>query len=146
MEKEKIKALLIKVGEEPKPFEVENHFRAMQNVVAGNIEFYQVDDRINAILNEEGKLIGLEGNRLIGNDIICGDFLIVGDDGYGETISLTENQLKKYTEKFKTPLEFTPEQVQDNIMVRVLPLDEFQDFIDPRPIPVPKKKSKGMER
>ena len=148
---DKVKALLIKVGEEPKEVEVENHFRALQKVVGGNIEFYPVGKNANAVLNEEGKLIGLPGNRLVGNEIICGDFLIVGDNGYGETVDLTKKQVEKYSEKFKTPYEFSAEQVQDNIYVRAMTPEEFQEFVDPRPIPMPKKAvkkrtNKGLER
>ena len=90
----------------------------------------------------------MKGNRLVGNEIICGDFLVVGDNGYGETVSLTKKQTAKYSEKFKTPLEFTAEQVQDNIFVKVMSPEEFQEFIDPRPIPMPKKSKRreGLER
>jgi len=143
---DKVKALLFKVGKEPKQVEINNTLDELQGLVGGNIEFYPVGKNANAILNEEGKLIGLKGNRLVGNEIICGDFLVVGDSGYGETISLTKNQIAKYSEKFKTPLEFTDEQVQDNILVRVLSPEEFQEFIDPRPIPMPKKAEKSNKR
>lgn len=83
---------------------------------------------------------------MVENEIICGDFLVVGDSGFGETISLTKNQIERYSEKFKTPLEFSDEQVQDNIMVRILSPEEFQDFVDTRPIPMSKKAEKGNKR
>jgi hypothetical protein len=148
----KIRALLVEVGEKPSEVLIENSLEELQSIVQGRIEFYSLrGSSSNIICNEEGKLIGMPGNRLVGNEIICGDFLVVGDNGYGETVSLTNKQISRYSAKFKTPLEFTDEQVQDNIFVRVLSPEEFQDFIDPRPIPIPKKvkksnKHKGFER
>jgi len=144
----KIKALLIKVGKELLEVVIKNDLETLQKIVGGNIEFYPVGNSTNLILNGEGKLIGLKGNRLIENEIICGDFLVVGDNGFGEIVSLNSNQIKKYSGKFKDPLEFSDQQVQDNIMIRVLSPEDFQSFIDLRPIPMPKKydKGKGLTR
>lgn len=58
------------------------------------------------ICNEEGKLLGLEQNRLYFSigfppamDYICGDFLIVGVDGE-EFCSLTDEQIEIIMEEF----------------------------------------------
>jgi hypothetical protein len=77
----------------------------------------------------------MEGNRLVGNEIICGDFLVVGDNGMGESASLTDQQVSKYMEIFKIPLEFTKEQVEENIHVSVMSFEDYEkgNFSDPRP-------------
>jgi hypothetical protein len=134
-ENKKVRALLIPVHQEPKEIMVEDNFREMQKLVGGYIEYFQLDGSTNAILNEEGKINGMEGNRLVGNEIICGDFLVVGDNGEGESASLTDEQVSKYMEVFKTPLEFTKEQVEENIHVAVMSFEDYEKgtYSDPRP-------------
>lgn len=145
MDKE-IKALLVQVGEEPREIMIANDFRALQKAVGGCIEFYPLSERINIVCNDEGKINGMKGNRLVRNDIICGDFLVVGDDGRGETISLTLAQIKLCKEHFETPYEFTREQIEKNTIVRVLDPDDRDSFRDPRPTPLPKKVKKNKSR
>lgn len=147
-----ITALLVPVGEKPKEVTIQNELHALQKAVKGYIEYYPVASGINIICNEEGKINGMEGNRLVGNEIICGDFLIVGDDGYGETISLTPAQMKLCKEQFKIPYEFSREQIEDNLVIRVIDMNRPESLRDNRPVPMPKrygskdKKSKGRER
>lgn len=48
------------------------------------------------VINEEGKLENLPPNIYWGDsDVICGDFLIVGIDEEGDSISLTDEQIKQ---------------------------------------------------
>ena len=51
-------------------------------------------------------------NRCVGHDIIAGTFFIAGDDGGEELISLNEEQIKEYTEKFYEIEEHTQEEMQ----------------------------------
>lgn len=132
-EENKIKALLVKVHEPPVEVDVGNDWRSFSSHVGGYIEFYPLENNVSIVLNEEGKLIGLPGNRCVGNEIIAGDFLIVGDNDIGECISLTPNQIAKYKERFKTPEEYTKEQVEDNIHIEVITFSESSLFTDPRP-------------
>ncbi|MBN2878213.1 MAG: DUF3846 domain-containing protein [Clostridia bacterium] len=145
-----IKALLVPVGKEPKEITIANELKALQDAVKGYIEFFSISRGINLIVNEEGKINGMEGNRLVGNEIICGDFLVVGDNGMGETISLSPAQIKLCKEHFKTPLEFTREQIEDNLVVRVIDLNKPESLRDTRPVPMPKRygtsKKKNYER
>lgn len=46
----------------------------------GLIEIINLDRGVCLLYNEEGKLIGLEPNRRLYNDIICGVFYILGED------------------------------------------------------------------
>ena len=127
--------MLIPVHQKPRLIMIEDNFREMQRLVGGCIEYFQLDSSTNAILNEEGKINGMEGNRLVGNEIICGDFLVVGDNGMGESASLTDAQVSKYMEIFKKPLTFTKEQVEENIHVSVMSFEDYEKgkFVDPRP-------------
>ncbi len=98
----KIKGLLVNVGEKPVVVEFEDTYENLYNFVEGRLEAVYLDNDVCLFCNEEGKLLGLEGNRaLSNNDIIAGNFIIVGDNGEGENISLTDEQLKKYNNRFE---------------------------------------------
>jgi len=85
--------------------EIENSLETMQEIVGGWIErAYMcerfIQERIDPIINEEGKLIGLEpqvavldrdGNRVL--DLIMGNCVFVSHDDEGNTIGLTDRQI-----------------------------------------------------
>ena len=98
---DKIKVLYIKPNKLPEVVEIENSLKAFQRMVDGHIECaYLMDDAdVVLICNEEGKINGMELNRDIGHDIIAGPFLVVNDEG-DDFGSLTEEQIKKYTDRF----------------------------------------------
>ena len=70
MKKEnEIRVLMVEPHEHPKEFLLENTLQAMQEAVGGLIDIVDIDDDGTCLLlNDEGKLIGLEGNRRIGDD------------------------------------------------------------------------------
>ena len=82
--------------------EIPNTLKAKQEIVDGYIEYTYLneDENVALICNEEGKCIGLPLNRDIGHDIIAGNFILVGDDGCGEDLSLTDEQIEKYKKRF----------------------------------------------
>ena len=43
---------------------IDNNLEDMQEIVGGNIEVIRLDENVIAILNEEGKLMGLPSNRV----------------------------------------------------------------------------------
>lgn len=89
-----MRVLIIEPRKEPFEAEINNSLSDMQKVVGGLIQPVDIDENATLICNEEGKLLGLEGNRRVGRDIIAGTFLICGCDRYkGEFISLTDEQL-----------------------------------------------------
>lgn len=99
------------------PYEttIPDDLEALQKAVRGDIEVtYPFDDAF-LIGNGEAKLIGLEGNRRIGNSIYAGNLLIAADDGEGGTKDLTDAQISKYTQMFQTPDDITPEEVQGDM-------------------------------
>lgn len=73
--------LVVEPGKHPYMKRIEHTLEAMQKAVGGYIEVVSLDDSNVIILNEEGKLMGLEGNRALGGDILVGSFLIAGTDG-----------------------------------------------------------------
>ena len=101
-----------------KPFvsEIEHTLDAEQKAVGGLIELVYNEDGTAIICNEEGKLIGLDGNRRIGNgsSIIAGSFFVVGltEDDF---CSLTDEEAQKYMERFSEPEEIPEEDVQNDM-------------------------------
>lgn len=100
MNVEKIKILIVEPTLDPYVQEVENTLEKKQKIVGGLIEFVELEDDIDLICNEKGKIYNLPMNRIIKNDIICGTFIIAGQKN-GESISLKDEQIKKYKSYFK---------------------------------------------
>ena len=108
--------LVIEPHKEPYEMVIPDGLEPLQQAVGGWIECtHPFEDNTYVIGNEEAKLIGLEGNRHINGQIYAGSLLIAGDDGEGGTMDLTDEQIERYTEMFKTPEDITPEQVQNDI-------------------------------
>ena len=61
--------------------EVENSLKALQNLVGGYIETVSLPHGICMIVNEEGKLQGLQPNFRLDHDLIVGTAVFVGVDG-----------------------------------------------------------------
>lgn len=69
MKENKIKVLKVDPSKYPEEFMLENELEAMQEAVGGYIDIVSLEGGVCILLNDEGKLIGLEGNRRIGNDM-----------------------------------------------------------------------------
>lgn len=102
-----IKVLKIEPGKMPYEKEMVNDLEGIQAEVEGMFECVYLDNNCIAVVNEEGKLNGMELNRRIGNDIIAGPFFICGDSDDGEFISLTDEQLDTFACEFKDVPVFT---------------------------------------
>ena len=82
MKEKTIKVLKVEPKKLPEVCELENELDALQKAVSigadyqGLIEILYINERICILCNEEGKLIGLEPNRRIRNDILCGVFYV----------------------------------------------------------------------
>ena len=66
-----ITVLKVEPGKAPEEVTIPNTLEAMQQMVGGLIEIVYLDG-VCLVCNEEGKLMGLEGNRRVGRDIISG--------------------------------------------------------------------------
>ena len=106
--------LIVEPGKVPRRAEIGNDLKSMQGVVGGLIQaIYPFEEPVALICNDEGKLLGLPLNRALRDkngdiyDVVCGTmFICSAPPGYQNFCSLTEEQIEKYTEKFKTPEVF----------------------------------------
>ena len=127
MKKEnEIRVLMVEPNEHPKEFLLKNTLQAMQEAVGGLIDIVDIDDGICILLNDEGKLIGLEGNRRIGDDVIVGNFYVCSSNEDGELASLTEAEMEKYKERFWEPEAITQEEIEAACKVKFYPIDFLQ--------------------
>ena len=111
----KIRVLIVKPNQEPKQMKIEHTLDKLQNIVGGLIEYVDLDYQTDLICNEEGKLLGMEWNRRLGDDIIAGTFLVVGQHN-GDTISLSRKQIKKYKKVFS----LENNQVEENLILKII--------------------------
>ena len=99
----KIKVLVLE-NDELKEKEIDNDLKSLQNEVGGYIEIPYLSQRladkgINLIINEEGKIQGLEKQLYViddkGNilDIICGNCLFTSCNEDGNTVGLSQEQI-----------------------------------------------------
>ena len=107
-----ITVLKVEPGKAPEEVTIPNTLEAMQEMVGGFIEIVYLDD-VCLVCNEEGKLMGLEGNRRVGRDIISGTFFLAGDTDCGEFCSLTQEQLDQFSQRFTQPETFRTEELEN---------------------------------
>lgn len=119
-EPEGIKALFIEVGKEPEIIYLseksDERLPQLQALVSGNIECLSLDSLnkeigVDMILNEEGKLIGLEPNillrekyidRTLSNkvcDVIMGNAILIGVRDC-DFVSLPDNEIERWSAEF----------------------------------------------
>jgi hypothetical protein len=125
-----ILVLIVEPEKPPYVSTIDNSLKGLQAVVDGSIEYVQLDKNTSFVCHDEGKLLGLKGNRNINGDIIAGTFLICGDDGYGNSISLTSEQIALYSERFAEPEHYTDEQVQDAIYCEITNYGNLNDLLN----------------
>ena len=106
---DKLTVLVVEPMKEPYVKEIDPGLHALQAEVGGDIAAsYPFDDPVGLVLNDEGKLIGLDLNRSLRDehgeiyDIVAGTFLVVGL-GPESFASLPPDMIQKYTEQFKRP-------------------------------------------
>ena len=106
---EKLTVLVVEPMKEPYVKEIDPGLHALQAEVGGDIAAsYPFDNPVGLVLNDEGKLIGLDLNRSLRDehgeiyDIVAGTFLVVGL-GPESFASLPPDMIQKYTEHFKRP-------------------------------------------
>ena len=117
MRKKEIRVLMVEPGKYPREVTIGNDLDSLQKAVSidcerqGLIEIIGIEKGVCILCNEEGKLLGLEGNRRLGDDIITGVFYVVGENRRGDLISLTDAQIEKYSKRFWHPQVFTPDEI-----------------------------------
>ena len=124
METKEIKVLMVEPGKHPRVTTLKDDLDSLQKAVSigadyqGLIEFVSLGNGDCIMCNEEGKLIGLEGNRRLGNDILVGVVYIMSENEFGELVSLTERKIKHYTNVFWDPETFDPAEIEASLTCR----------------------------
>lgn len=124
MKQKEITVLMVESNKHPIITTIKNDLDSLQKAVSigadhqGLIEIFAIDDGVCILCNEEGKLIGLEGNRRVGQDILAGVFYVVGEDGHGNLTSLSEDLLQTYQHRFWEPEHYIPSDVEHSLFPR----------------------------
>ena len=126
MEKKEIKVLMVEPGKHPKVTMLKDDLDSLQKAVSigadyqGLIEIISIGNGDCLLCNEEGKLIGLEGNRRLGNDIIVGVLYILSEDSDGNLVSLSDKKIQYYTELFWEPERFDRTEIEATLTCHFL--------------------------
>lgn len=110
--------LILESNKEPYTAEIQDCLKAKQSVVGGLIEAVYFDENDETLIycDEEFLFKGYAPNRIVGEIMIHGTFMIVGngenEEGEGIETSLTEEQIEKFKEQFRYPLIYIPKQEQ----------------------------------
>ena len=121
MTQQEIKVLMVEPGKHPKVTTIKNDLDSLHKAVSigcdqqGLIEIVGIEDRVCILCNEEGKLIGLEGNRRLGNDILAGVFYVIVEDGRGNLVSLPDDAIERYSKLFWYPETFTSDEIASSV-------------------------------
>ena len=123
MKEKTIKVLKVEPKKLPEVCELENELDALQKAVSigadyqGLIEILYINERICILCNEEGKLIGLEPNRRIRNDILCGVFYVTGQDEEGNITSLSDDEIETFKSVFGVIEDISPDEVEPTMKI-----------------------------
>ena len=123
MKEAKITVLMVEPGKHPRETALDNNLDALQKAVSigaesqGLIEIVDVEQGVCILCNEEAKLIGLEGNRRFGDDILTGVFYVTGSTEDGELATLPPEAMEKYRKRFWEPETYTAEDVENALTV-----------------------------
>ena len=126
MNVKEIKVLMVEPGKHPRVVMLKDDLDSLQKAVSigadyqGLIEFVGLGNNDCIMCNEEGKLIGLEGNRRLGNDILVGVFYIMSENDEGDLLSLSERKIEYYSKIFWEPETFDRAEIEASILFRYL--------------------------
>ena len=130
MDHEKMTVLVIEPEKKPYVKDISSGLASLQKEVGGYIQaVYPFDDPVAIICDEEAKLTGKELNRALHDedgqiyDIVAGSFLVAGL-GEEDFCSLTPEQIKKFSDMYKTPEMF----LRLNGKLMVLPMEEKREL------------------
>lgn len=124
MNAKEIKVLMVEPEKHPRVTTLRGDLGSLQKAVSigaeyqGLIEIISLGNGDCLLCNEEGKLIGLEGNRRLGDDIIVGVFYIMSENEDGELVSLSEKKIEFYEKLFWEPETFDRTDIEDTLFFR----------------------------
>lgn len=103
--KNKITAMVKHPYRQAEVVEIDNNLDELQQIVGGYIEAVNLPNvrNVTGFVNDEGLLIGLEPNiyRPEFKDAFVGPIVFVGDGKNGDSVSLTDGQIKNITNYLK---------------------------------------------
>lgn len=123
MKEKIIEVLMVEPGKEPSVTTLNNSLESLQEAVSicadciGLIEIIPIDDDALILCNEEAKLIGLEPNRRLWSDVLCGVFYVVSQDEDGNLCSLSAENMEYYKKLFAVPEFISREEAEDALMM-----------------------------
>ena len=127
MKEKEIKVLMVEPGKAPEVTTIKNELESLQDAVSigagerGLIEIITISEDACILCNEEGKLIGLEPNRRLGDDILCGVFYVTGNSEE-DLASLSDDLVEEYSKVFEKPESFEDGDVERTIKTLFFPL------------------------
>lgn len=124
-----IKVIMVEPNKHPIVTTIKTKLENLQEAVGGLIEIIDIEANICILCNEEGKLIGLEGNRKLGDDILVGTFYVCGSNDEGDLVSLTDSQIDKYIKFFWEPQAFTQGEIENTIVFKFIPFEDWEDLL-----------------
>lgn len=110
MNEHEITVLKVEPGKAPEQITIPNTLKAMQELVGSHIEVVDYQGAC-LVCNEEGKLLGLEPNRRVGQDVITGTFFLANSDLDGNFCSLSQEDLAHFQQQFAQPEALTQKDV-----------------------------------
>lgn len=128
MEENSMKVLVVEPLRNPEVRDINGTLKSMQEIIGGRIHATRpFEDSVNVITNDIGKLIDQPMNRVLRDkdgkidDVLCGTFIICGVSDE-DIISLTDEQIARYTQLFNKPEVFL--HIGGRIMVLQVPDEE----------------------
>lgn len=97
--------------------EIGTELEDIQEAVGGGLFecVYPHEDSTVLVCNDEGKLLGMEGNRRLDTgSIIAGPFFVIGDAGENFR-SLTDEEVETYLQKYAEPEIIPQHEVQQDM-------------------------------
>lgn len=96
-----IKVVILAPKKRPQIMEIEDDLLEYQKIVGGYIESVPIGKNLTAIVNEDGKALGLTPNFSIGYFTIVGTAIVVRDTGDVFYESLTPKQIDEAIQIFE---------------------------------------------
>lgn len=128
MKEPTIHVLQVEPHKHPQSVTLPNDLDSLQKAVSigsdyqGLIELVWLEDGVLILCNEEGKLNGLEPNRRLGNDILCGVFYVVSENDEGNLASLSPVMANKYARLFWEPENITKDEALGSLFMDFVPI------------------------
>lgn len=119
-----MRILKVEPGKLPQAKLIDNTLEAMQAEVEGLIDIVPAGRGMVLVVNDEGKLNGMQPNRWIGDDIICGPFFVAAEGENGELKSLNYTQLKVASAYFSVIDVFTGDEPQLEPRIEFVELED----------------------